>query len=190
MILLTVGTQCGFDRLVRAVDEWAGEKGSAEVFAQIGKGEYEPRNMRWVRNLEPGEFLERVRRSTALIAHAGMGSIIRALEHGKPIVVMPRRARFREHRNDHQVATARRLRELPLVHVALDELERRQRLAGLADMSAGEAIAGHASERLLDALGRFIDGRPLRCGREPACEPIPQIEPKTPTRERAVVEGS
>ena len=41
-----------------------------------------------------------------VIAHDEMGSIITALEMGKPIVVMPRRAELGEHRNDHQVAAA------------------------------------------------------------------------------------
>ncbi len=38
MIFVTVGEQLPFDRLVRAVDEWAAASGK-EVFAQIGNSE-------------------------------------------------------------------------------------------------------------------------------------------------------
>ncbi len=55
-----------------------------------------------------------------VIAHAGMGSIISALEIGKPIVVMPRRGSLRETRNDHQVATAERFGSRGRVIVADD----------------------------------------------------------------------
>ncbi len=42
MIFATVGTQLPFDRLIRALDGWAASNGGVEVFAQIGRGEYEP----------------------------------------------------------------------------------------------------------------------------------------------------
>jgi UDP-N-acetylglucosamine transferase subunit ALG13 len=53
------------------------------------------------------EFQARARNSSAIVSHAGIGSVLTAMEHGKPLVVMPRRADLREHRNDHQLATAR-----------------------------------------------------------------------------------
>jgi len=57
-----------------------------------------------------------------------MGTIITALELDKPILVMPRRGDLGETRNDHQLATARRLHALGLIEVALDEAELRSRL--------------------------------------------------------------
>ena len=42
MILVTVGTDLPFDRMVRVVDDWAGETGRRDVFAQIGEGGWEP----------------------------------------------------------------------------------------------------------------------------------------------------
>ncbi|MGO7205561.1 glucuronosyltransferase, partial [Rhizobium ruizarguesonis] len=43
MILVTVGTQLPFDRLVKAVDTFATEL-SKPVLAQIGRGSYTPQN--------------------------------------------------------------------------------------------------------------------------------------------------
>ena len=36
MIFVTVGTQLAFDRMIKAVDEWAGARGRTDVFAQVG----------------------------------------------------------------------------------------------------------------------------------------------------------
>ena len=91
MIFVTVGAQMPFDRLVRAVDEWAGQSGTRDVFAQIGTTDLRPRHIEWVSFLQPAEFLERVRAARLIIAHAGMGSILTALGLGKQILVMPRR---------------------------------------------------------------------------------------------------
>ena len=64
-----------------------------------------------------------MRSSTAIVAHAGMGTILTALELGKPLLIMPRRAALGEHRNDHQLATAERFAAVDGVKVAFDETE-------------------------------------------------------------------
>lgn len=120
MIFVTVGTQFGFDRLTKAVDVWASAQQRVECFAQIGGGDYEPRSMEWKRYLEPEEFERIFEECDLVVAHAGMGTIITALLKGKPVIVLPRLARFSEHRNDHQVATAKKLSSLEGCHFAAD----------------------------------------------------------------------
>jgi UDP-N-acetylglucosamine transferase subunit ALG13 len=129
VIFVTVGGQLPFDRLVREVDQWAKEQGRDDVFAQIGASDSPPEHIRWARFLSPPEFKEKAREADVIIAHAGMGSILTALELGKPIVVMPRRANLGEHRNDHQSATVKHLHGGVDVAVASDEHE----LAGFLD---------------------------------------------------------
>ncbi len=46
-----------------------------------------------------------------------------ALRFEKPLLVMPRRASLGEQRNEHQLATAKRLLEFDKVNVAFDESE-------------------------------------------------------------------
>lgn len=156
MIFVTVGAQMPFDRLVRTVDEWAGGQPDANVFAQVGPGGYQPCNGEWTEFLAPPAFRARVQAASILIAHAGMGSILTALEHGKPLLIMPRRGDLRETRNDHQIATAARFRELGRVAVAMDEHELRGRLQRLDELEAGVQISPHASPELLSALRAFI----------------------------------
>lgn len=159
MIFVTVGTQLAFDRMVRVVDEWAGSTDPRpEVFAQIGPTEFVPRHIEHKAFVEPTEFAERARAATAIVAHAGMGSIITALTYAKPIIIMPRRADLGEQRNDHQLATAARFAGRPGVLVARDEGELPALLASLAELRAAEPIPEFASAGLIRAIRDFIDG--------------------------------
>ncbi|MBN2020381.1 MAG: hypothetical protein JW749_09165 [Sedimentisphaerales bacterium] len=109
MIFLTVGTQFPFDRLVKAVDEVAGQGlFKDEIFAQIGNSVYRPRNFKTVCLLDKQEYDEILQRAAGVISHSGMGTIAAALEHKKPMLVMPRLERFGEVVNDHQAQIARR----------------------------------------------------------------------------------
>ena len=155
MIFVTVGTQLPFDRMVSAVDAWAGKSG-ADVFAQIGPGSYVPKHMRWTRSVPADECNGLLRQARAVVAHAGMGSILTALELGKPIVVMPRRAGLGEHRNDHQLATATHFREQGRVRVAFDEAELGRQLDELKTCRPGARIATTASPALIAALRGFV----------------------------------
>ena len=109
MIFATVGTQLPFDRLILALDTWAAANGDVEVYAQIGRGQYEPKNIGWTRDMTPQDFRSRVAECNIVVAHAGMGSIISGIELGKRVIVMPRLASLGEHRNEHQLATVARL---------------------------------------------------------------------------------
>lgn len=152
MIFVTVGAQMAFDRMVRAVDEWAQAAGRSDVFAQIGPTDYTPKHIEYVDFLEPPQFAERARAARVIVAHAGMGSIITALTLGKPILVMPRRGDLRETRNDHQLATAKRLGELGKVAVAMDEGELVERLGRLDELTAAGAIGPFAQDSLIWAV--------------------------------------
>ena len=83
MIFVTVGTQGHFDRMVRTVDEWAGKHGRTDVFAQTGPSDASYRHIRVEQFIDPAKFRECVESASLVIAHAGMGSIITALELGK-----------------------------------------------------------------------------------------------------------
>ena len=158
MIFVTVGTQLAFDRMLRVIDEWAGSTApTPEVFAQIGPSEFVPKHIEHKAFIEPTEFAERARAADAIVAHAGMGSILTALTYGKPIVIMPRRADLGEQRNDHQLSTAERYKGRPGVFVAQDETELPAILDSLKDLQAAEPIPPFASPGLIKAIRDFID---------------------------------
>lgn len=160
MIFVAVGTQAPFDRMVRVVDAWAARSGRRDVFAQIGRGGWRPPHLDAVENLTAREFHERVAAAEIVISHAGMGTILTALELAKPVLVMPRRAALREHRNDHQVDTANKLGAMGLVTVAADEDELAEHLEHLDAVKAGRLARAGERERLIETLRRFVlEGR-------------------------------
>lgn len=156
MIFVTVGHQMPFDRLVRTVDKWAGESHAEGVFAQIGETSFRPRFMEYVDSLAPAAFREKVEACSVMVSHAGMGSIITALEFGKPILVMPRRGDLGETRNDHQVATAEHFAGHGGVSVAFDEWALGKKLAAVESAAVGARVSKWASQELLNALKKFV----------------------------------
>lgn len=147
-----------FDRLVGAVDRWALDRNRGDVFAQIGQSDFHPQHIQCQQLLEPDEFRRRYEAASAIVAHAGTGSIIAALQMGKPIIVMPRRASLMETRNDHQVATAKQFRRFASVTVAWDETELAARLDEIDGLVGQASVGQYASEELLKSIRGFIDG--------------------------------
>jgi UDP-N-acetylglucosamine transferase subunit ALG13 len=160
MIFVTVGSQEPFDRLISAVDEWARLRARSDVFAQIASSTLHPRHIRFTQFVGPPEFNRIMGETRIIVAHAGMGSIISALELGKPIVVMPRRAEFRETRNDHQVATAERFGAQGRIIVAMDENELPVKLDHALTLGETDRIQAQASPHLIATIRNFLEGRP------------------------------
>jgi UDP-N-acetylglucosamine transferase subunit ALG13 len=158
VIFVTVGGQKPFDRLIECVDAWAEEQGLAKdaVFAQIGKGARTPRHIEWTESLDPGEYKRCVARARVIVSHAGMGTILTAVDEAVPILVMPRIARLAEHRNDHQLATARQLTEVIGLPVAWDEHELRDWLGRLDELEPRPAH-GEGLRDLTRFVREFID---------------------------------
>jgi UDP-N-acetylglucosamine transferase subunit ALG13 len=157
VIFVTVGAQMPFDRLIRAVDEWAMSRDRSDVFAQIGPSSYCSKAIATIPFIDPPEFRKRVEVASVIVAHAGMGTIITALEYGKPIIVMPRMGNLRETRNDHQVATAKHLAGEGRVVVAFDEQQLIEKLDQLEKPRKTEHIEPHGSPRLIGTLRNFIE---------------------------------
>jgi beta-1,4-N-acetylglucosaminyltransferase len=124
MIFLTVGTQFPFDRLVRAVDGLLADGIlNEDVFGQIGDTPYKPKHFRAVAALDKLAFDRHFRQASAIISHAGTGTITMALDNGKTLLAMPRRRQYAEVVNDHQVVFARKFAALGHILVAFDEKE-------------------------------------------------------------------
>lgn len=157
MIFATVGSQGSFDRLIHAVDEWTAARGRSDVFAQIGKANYIPKHIRFTDFVEPMEFERLVQQARVVVAHAGVGSIISALQAGRPIVVMPRRAQFREQRNDHQVATARHFEAKGQIIVAYEEQSLAERLDYALTLGDTERGKMEVSPQLIATIRSFLN---------------------------------
>jgi UDP-N-acetylglucosamine transferase subunit ALG13 len=159
VIFVTVGTEFPFDRLVRAMDAWAAAHPDTEVLAQTGAGRYRPQHLRWVRRLGRADYAAAMAAAELVVAHAGVGSVVAAGEHGKPVVLLPRQARLGEQRNDHQLDTVAWLRGRPGVHVAEDETALPARIAAARAAADGvQAVPGTAPAEFLGRLRAFVLG--------------------------------
>lgn len=155
-IFIVVGTQEPFDRMIKAIDEWAGENKEHSIFAQISRAQYQPKSFPFTDFIDPELFDMRFGDADLIISHAGMGTIISALANGKPIIVMPRLAVNHEHRNDHQVDTAKSFEELNLVKAVYSNQEMYDALDLAQSLKAAKKIGPDASEDLIQAILSFI----------------------------------
>lgn len=156
MIFVTVGTQLSFDRLVAAVDKWSLNNPTVKVFAQVGPTNYAPQHIEFADFVAPDIADGLFKQASLIVSHAGMGSILTALKYRKPILIMPRLANLGEHRNDHQLATAKWLGSTPGITVAKDELEVEVLLNNRNALNGGCGISDFASPELIKHLNEYI----------------------------------
>lgn len=123
MIFVTTGTQLPFPRMIDTVAAIAADL-EEEIIAQVGP-DNTPRSFETHGTLAPAQFTQFFSTARVVVAHAGVGSILSAKRFGKPVILVPRRHDLGEHRNDHQMATAKEVEGRTGVYVAWDETQLR-----------------------------------------------------------------
>jgi len=155
MIFLTVGTHTqSFDRLISEMDRLVGERSIREkVVGQIGNSAYEPRNFEWFRFTDFDRLNGLYDSADVLVTHGGAGSILNGLSRGKPVVSMPRLARYDEHVNDHQVELVKFLEKKRKI-VAVYEAR------GLAAAITKAKKRGklRTENKICDEIEKFLEG--------------------------------
>jgi beta-1,4-N-acetylglucosaminyltransferase len=108
VIFLTVGNYNPFPRLVRAVDRLKSNGAiSDDVLLQIANMQkFESQVCQVVRFLPPDDYRRCIQDASVIVCHAGAGNLADALRAGKMPVVMPRRKKYGEHVDDHQMELA------------------------------------------------------------------------------------
>lgn len=154
MIFVTIGTQLPFDRLIKIMDEMAPQL-NEEVIAQVCRLGFTPKNIKTINFLAPDEFNTLFDKARLIVSHAGMGTILSAMKKGKNIIAFPRIAALGEHRNEHQLATARIFKEMEIVNVAMNEDELRD-LLFRKDLLPPQQISDRASDSLIQSIESFI----------------------------------
>lgn len=129
MIFVTVGNHYqGFNRLLKKADEIA-QRIAHEIIIQKGYSEYYPKNAKYFDFVPINEAMEYIKISDLVISHAGIGTIILCKEYGIPLVIFPRRKKYGEHSNDHQMEIAKALEERKDVNIHIvyeeDQLEKK-----------------------------------------------------------------
>ncbi len=156
MIFLTVGTQFPFDRLVQAIDRIIADGLISEtVFGQIGDSACKPHNFQAVARMEKAEFDKYLTEASAIIGHAGMGTISMALNNRKPLLAMPRLKKYGEVVNDHQLEIARMFSRLGHILAAYGVEDLPLGIRRLADFVPKQRTP--AAQAVADRITRFLN---------------------------------
>jgi UDP-N-acetylglucosamine--N-acetylmuramyl-(pentapeptide) pyrophosphoryl-undecaprenol N-acetylglucosamine transferase len=144
--VVTLGTteSYGFERLVHVLRPLLD---GAQVLWQTGST---PAVVRGARADVPhAELRAAIAEADVVVAHAGTGAALTAMELGRCAVLVPRRAVFDEHVDDHQVQIARELARRGLaVHCEADALS-----TDVLQRAAGRTVLQRTEQPLLDLAG-------------------------------------
>ena len=124
MIFITVGSrQYPFDRLFKKIDELC-ENGiiNEKVFAQIGTSTYKPKHYEYKDYISQEEFQQYINNADIVVSHGASGSIMKALNADKKVIVVTRLEKYGEHINDHQIQNNEAFRDNNYVIMADLEL--------------------------------------------------------------------
>lgn len=105
MIFVTVGThEQPFNRLVKKVDDLVAQGNIKEkVVIQTGFSTYNATHCEAHKMMSFDEMQQALKDARIVITHGGPSSFIEALQFGKVPIVVPRKEKYHEHVNNHQV---------------------------------------------------------------------------------------
>lgn len=144
MVFLILGTQkFQFNRLLALVDGLVADGHIAqEVVAQTGHSDYQPKHFSSQSFMEKEQFEANIQAADLVITHGGVSSILTAMGHGKPVIVVPRRAKHGEHVDDHQLDIAHAFARNGQVLCCDEDAQ----LAGLIEKSRTFSFSPHVSQ--------------------------------------------
>jgi UDP-N-acetylglucosamine transferase subunit ALG13 len=158
MIVVTVGaSHFPFDRLLWAVD---GLSTTEELVVQHGPSLVRPAAARCVEFMPFDAVAQLVQEARVVVTHAGVGSILLSLTHGKRPVVFPRLRSLGETVDDHQAECGRRFARAGLVTLVEDPEGLALAVAGDEPAAAPAPVEGAS---LVDDLRDYLEsvlGRP------------------------------
>ncbi|HTY54352.1 MAG TPA: glycosyltransferase [Candidatus Binataceae bacterium] len=158
MIFVTVGNaNQPFDRLLRGVERCV-EAGSIadEVLIQAGNTRgFNSSRCKVVDFLPAAEFERVLKEARVIISHAGAGTLIHVLRAGKTPVLMPRREKYGEHVDDHQVEIVEALAAEGRVIAAYEPEDLPAAVA--AAEQRGRQAAPSAPTQMIEMVARAIE---------------------------------
>lgn len=139
-VVVSFGSQRDFgfrralERLVRLLPEVCSS--SAEIVWQTGATDVSGLGIHAVEILPAADLEQAIAEADLVISHAGVGTALTTLEHGKCPVMLPRRREFGEHTDNHQRLIAEELERRGLAGGADPDLLRVEHLLSAARMTA------------------------------------------------------
>lgn len=113
-LFFIAGTQLPFPRMDEAIVKLLENNDQAfNITYQSGQREdFSTKNLMQYKLMNEVLFMETLLDADLIIAHAGVGTLLECIENKKPVLMFPRLAKLGEHRNDHQLSTAKKIQEI------------------------------------------------------------------------------
>ncbi len=148
-----------FLRLLKAIDQYAGYnvgQKREEILIQSGNNpDFHPDHCQHIPFVSMEEFDQYMKKADLIICHGGCGSISHALRMGKVPIVVPRRKKYGEHINDHQMQLTQALANQGRV-IPLYEIEALSRAISKARQQQTRPFS-HQSPRILKLVSSAIE---------------------------------
>ena len=146
-----------FSRLLEAIAVLA-EQGELPlpVIVQHGHTPFVSTSCKAIDFMAMEDFSEYVQSAELLIIHAGAGSMIHACQAGKVPVVMPRRACFAEHIDDHQVELVAAFEQSGLVVRIDDEEDLSDTARRAMKMQSEKELSKREEPMMIDMIRRKL----------------------------------
>lgn len=162
MIFVTVGThEQQFNRLVQMIDELKRDGViQEEVLIQTGYSTYEPKYCEWQQWVPYPKMIENVDKARVIITHGGPSSFIMPLQVGKTPIVVPRKAEFEEHVNDHQVKFCSAVAEIYGSIIVVEDVDKLADVLGSYDEIVAKMPGGQESNnvKFCEGFEKIVEG--------------------------------
>lgn len=160
-VFAVTGTGMPFPRLLGGLRAVAADPG-VDLFVQRGAAGAGFADLPGEDFISREAFAERLAWADVVVSHGGAGTLFEACRAGHAPIVVPRRLRWREHVNDHQVELAHELARAGRATVCDDA----DALAGVVRAARRRALADVArDERLVRAVREALLGAPVDADR-------------------------
>ena len=159
MIYVTVGNDYrGFNRLLSKIDEIA-PRVPTDILIQRGYSSFSPEHAPFFDFVPMERAMEYLRTSELVVSHAGIGTIILCKEYGTPLVILPRRKKYREHMNDHQLEVAEALerRKGENIYVAKGEEELEEKIFEALNSNKPSPTPSTGRMNLIRTIKEFVE---------------------------------
>lgn len=162
MVFVTVGThEQQFNRLVQMIDELKRDGViQEEVLIQTGYSTYEPKYCEWQQWVPYPKMIENVDKARVIITHGGPSSFIMPLQVGKTPIVVPRKADFEEHVNDHQVKFCSAVAERYGSIIVVEDVDKLADVLGSYDEIVAKMPGGQESNnaKFCEGFEKIVEG--------------------------------
>ena len=156
-IFVPLGTQkFPFNRLIRALNDLV-ERGlykPEEIVMQSSIYEETPRFVHY-ELLPASQFDELIDEAELVITHSGVNSIISCMTRNKPLIIVPRKKKYGEHVDDHQMEIAKLMQQKYDV-VVVENIEKLEDAIELAKHHRYKEWISHNTE-LITAIRDIIE---------------------------------